>query len=184
MTELTEMPPQLPSNVYLVGVTLELAKCLKLVAPISMNADAQMVWLQAAADALDGIRADEIAAVSAELRRSVTRPSQIVPEISKLVAEKRARANRVAAPASPYAAEMAINEESQRRRAAVGAKDKKALSDIYEWERQARMDAGLHVGPYPKRLTDDELEAMPSHIRKMGIAHGFLEYRGGKLVEA
>jgi hypothetical protein len=70
---------------------LELAKMLKLVAPISMTADAQLVWLQAAIDALEGIQAHEVAAVSAELRRSVTRPSQIVPEIAKLVDQKRKR---------------------------------------------------------------------------------------------
>jgi hypothetical protein len=163
---------------------LELAKSLKLVAPITMSADAQMVWLQAAVDALDGIRAEEVHAVSAELRRSVTRPSQIVPEISKLVAEKRARANRSEAPASPYAAEMAINAESQKRRAVVSAKDKRALSDIWERERQARMDAGLHAGPYPKPLARGEIEAMPAHIRQMGFAHGFLTMRGGEIVEA
>jgi hypothetical protein len=166
------------------SLMLELAKSLKLVAPITMSADAQMVWLQAAVDALDGIHAHEVAAVSAELRRTVTRPSQIVPEIAKLVSEKRARANRSEAPPSPYAAEMAINAESQRRRTAVSARDKKALSDIYEWERQARIDAGLHVGPYPKPLNSQELRAMPAHIRKMGLAHGFLTYRDGRLVEA
>ena len=50
-----------------------------------------MVWLQAAVDALEGIRAAEVSAISAELRRTVTRPSQIVPEIARLVAEKRKR---------------------------------------------------------------------------------------------
>jgi hypothetical protein len=73
------------------ALMLELAKSLKLVAPITMSADAQMVWLQAAVDALEGIRADEVASISAELRRSVTRPSQIVPEIAKLVHAKRQR---------------------------------------------------------------------------------------------
>jgi hypothetical protein len=163
---------------------LELAKSLKLVAPITMSADAQMVWLQAAADALHDIRADEVHAISAELRRSVTRPAQIVPEIAKLVGEKRARAHRSEAPESPYAAEMAINQESQRKRGAVSAKDKKALSDIYEWERQARIDAGLHVSAYPKPLSRAEIDGMPAHIRKMGLAHGFLEYRDGQLAEA
>jgi hypothetical protein len=82
MNALTEIQPQSPSNASsgaMSALMLELAKSLKLVAPISMSADAQLVWLQAAVDALDGIHAHEVAAVSAELRRSVTRPSQIVP---------------------------------------------------------------------------------------------------------
>jgi hypothetical protein len=69
----------------------ELAKCLKLVAASSMNAEQQTVWLHAAVEALEGIRASEVAAVSAEVRRSVTRPAQIVHEIAKLVAERRSR---------------------------------------------------------------------------------------------
>jgi len=68
---------------------------LKLVAPISMSPEAQAVWMMAAADALEDIRVEEVAAVSAEVRRSVTRASQIVPEIARLVSEKRARASRI-----------------------------------------------------------------------------------------
>jgi hypothetical protein len=59
-----------------------------------MNAEAQTVWLHAAVDALSGIRAEEVAHVSAEVRRSVTRHNQIVPEISKLVAERRSKSQR------------------------------------------------------------------------------------------
>lgn len=162
---------------------LELAKCLKLVAPISMMADAQMVWLQAAVDALEGIRPDEVLAVSVELRRSVTRPSQIVPEIARLVSLKRAKASQSIGGPSPWAAERTINEESNRRRAAADG-DRKKLSDIYEWERQARIDAGLSVKPYPKPLTRAELEAMPADVRKLGLNSGFLEYRDGQLCEA
>lgn len=55
-----------------------------------MNAEQQTVWLHAAVEALEDIRADEVRHVSAEVRRSVTRPAQIVPEISKLVAARRA----------------------------------------------------------------------------------------------
>lgn len=166
------------------GLALELAKCLKLVAPVTMSPDAQMVWLQAAVDALEGIRADEVHAISAELRRSVTRHNQIVPEIAKLVAQRRARTQQNVAPVSPYAAEKAINDEAQRRRGVVSALDKKALSGIYEWERQARIDAGLHVRPYPKPLSQSELSEMPAHIRKMGFAHGFLKNEGGRVMEA
>jgi hypothetical protein len=67
---------------------------LALVAPSSMTAEQQEMWLRAAADALDGIRTDEIRHVSAEVRRMVTRHNQIVPEIAKLVAEHRASLTR------------------------------------------------------------------------------------------
>lgn len=89
---------------------LELAKSLKLVAPITMSADAQMVWLQAAVDALEGIRADEVRTISAELRRTVTRPSQIVPEIARLVDEKRRRGN------APTAERMTALQYAERCR--------------------------------------------------------------------
>jgi hypothetical protein len=62
---------------------------LSLVAPITMSADQSAVWIMAAVDALHDIRASEVAEVSAQVRRTVTRPSQIVPEVSKLIAEKR-----------------------------------------------------------------------------------------------
>lgn len=68
---------------------------LGLVAPVTMSTDQQTLWLASAMDALMDIRPDEIAAVSMEVRRSVTRPSQIVPEIARLVAEKRARQSRM-----------------------------------------------------------------------------------------
>jgi hypothetical protein len=60
-----------------------------------MGADAQTLWLAAAVDALTDIRASEVEAVSAEVRRSVTRPGQIVPEIARLVGERRARESRM-----------------------------------------------------------------------------------------
>lgn len=50
-------------------------------------------WLASAVDALDGIRASEVATVSVQVRRKITRPAQIVPEIANLVAEKRAKAS-------------------------------------------------------------------------------------------
>jgi hypothetical protein len=162
---------------------LELAKSLKLVAPISMSADAQLVWLQAAVDALDGIHASEVAAISAELRRSVTRPSQIVPEIAKLVDEKRKRSHQAAISASPFAAEMAINREGSERCAKAHG-NRQAINEAYEWERQARIAAGLHVRPLEKPLSRDELDNMPPETRKLGLSGGFLEYRDGRLVEA
>jgi hypothetical protein len=184
--ELTNPPSPKLTIAYSAQAELgaELAKMLMLVAPISMTAEQHELWLRSAVGALEGIRADEVRDVLLELQRKVTRPAQIVPEIANLVAEKRARSQRVEQPASPYAAEMAINEEARKRRAAVSAKDKRALSDIWEWERQARMDTGLHAGPYPKPLARGEIEAMPAHIRQMGFAHGFLVKRGGEIVEA
>lgn len=153
---------------------------LKLVAPATMGADAQMVWLQAAIDALEGIHAAEVNAISAELRRSVTRHNQIVPEIAKLVSEKRQRANRTTSQGQA-SREWEINQEAQKRRAkAHGRED---LNAVWEWERQARIDAGLHVEPRPKPFTQAELDNMPVHIRKMGLNSGFLEYRDGKVVE-
>lgn len=56
-----------------------------------MTADDRAAWIMAAADALQDIRAEEVAAVSAEVRRLVTRAAQIVPEISRMVAELRKR---------------------------------------------------------------------------------------------
>jgi len=149
-----------------------------------MDQTAQLGWIASAVDALEGIRADEVQAISVELRRSVTRHSQIVPEISRLVAERRSRSQHATAPQSPWSAEKAIYDEADRRRKAVSALDKKALSDICEWERQERINAGLHVRPYPKPLTRAELDAMPADIRKLGFAHGFLKREGGKVVEA
>jgi hypothetical protein len=148
-----------------------------------MSEEQQELWLRAAVDALDGIRAEEVKAVSAELKRSVSRHNQIVPEIAKLVDQKRQRANQSTKPQSPYAAEMAIRNRSDEMRAAAKG-EKRKLSDAYEWERQARIEAGLHVEPYPKPLTRHELDTMPSHIRQLGINSGFLEYRGDMLVES
>jgi hypothetical protein len=68
---------------------------LGLVAPVTMSADQQTLWLASAADALRDIRAIEVAEISAEVRRSVTRHSQIVPEIARLVAERRAKRAKV-----------------------------------------------------------------------------------------
>jgi hypothetical protein len=62
---------------------------LALVAPVTMTGDQQTMWISSAVDALDDIRANEVQAVSLEVRRAVQRPSQIVPKIAELVAERR-----------------------------------------------------------------------------------------------
>lgn len=179
MNALTEIQPPSQSSAF-SALMLELAKCLKLVAPITMSADAQMVWLQAAVDALDGINAQEVAAISAELRRSVTRPSQIVPEIAKLVHDKRQRANRPQQSTSPFFAEREISRESQARRAK--ARTQREVEEAWAWERSARADAGLFVPPIEKPLSAHEIEAMPAHIRNFGLQSGFLK-RAGAIVE-
>lgn len=56
-----------------------------------MDPEAQLSFVASAVDALEGIRADEVAAVSAEVRRKITRHMQIVPTIADLVAEHRKR---------------------------------------------------------------------------------------------
>ena len=72
---------------------------LALVAPSTMTAEQQTLWLAAAVDSLQDIRPEEIAKVSAEVRRSVQRHNQVVPKIAELVARDRAsRANRITAP--------------------------------------------------------------------------------------
>lgn len=73
------------------NLTMQLAKMLALVAPVTMTSEQQEVWLRGAVDALSDIRPEEVEAVSLEVRRSVTRQSQIVPKISDLVAERRAK---------------------------------------------------------------------------------------------
>lgn len=78
---------------------------LGLVAPVTMSTDQCAIWIASAEDALAGIWPAEVEAVSMEVRRTVTRPSQIVPEIARLVAERRAehsRHQRIAAEDEAY----------------------------------------------------------------------------------
>jgi hypothetical protein len=77
------------------ALSAELAKMLTLVAPVTMSTDQQTLWLASAVDALKEIRPGEVAEVSMEVRRSVARHSQIVPEIARLVAEKRSHRSRM-----------------------------------------------------------------------------------------
>lgn len=175
MTDLTPTHYPKPSLAYSATgeLTVELAKVLALVAPTSMTTEQQELWLRAAVDALEGIRADEVKAISAELRRSVTRHNQIVPEIARLVSVKRASAHRVAEPISPYAAERAINAEAQHRRAEARG-DRQKIEEAAQWERNARLDANLHVSPPEKPLSRDELDNMPKEMVALGLKLGFL----------
>jgi hypothetical protein len=96
MNDLTPIRPEPPYDEFRMrseaeSLSAELAKMLSLVAPVTMSSDQQALWIVSAVDALKDIRASEVAEISAEVRRSVTRPSQIVPEIAKLVAVRRER---------------------------------------------------------------------------------------------
>lgn len=181
MNDQSKPPSPALSIVYsaTAQLTVELAKMLALVAPTSMSEEQQELWLRAAVDALDGIRGSEVNAIAAELKRSVTRHNQIVPEIARLVSEKRQRASRMTvAPVSP---EWSINQEAQRRRGM--ARNTEEVEAAWKWERLARIDAGLHVAPIAPPLSRRELEIMPKHLRDLGISRGLLEYRDGQLVE-
>lgn len=109
------------------ALTLELAKILALVAPVTMSADQQTMWLASAVDTLKDIWANEVAEVSHAVRRNITRHSQIVPEISRLVGEQRAHKARMArldAEAAPQtalpAADYCSPEEAKKILAEFG----------------------------------------------------------------
>ena len=178
----TPLPPSPSRSSAVQALQLELAKCLQLVVPASMTADDRAAWIAAAADALDGIRPLEISAVSAELRRTVTRPSQIVPEIARLVAEARKRrAPPVSPAANAAAAEFRINREAGERMGR--AKNQREVEEAWRWERQQRAAAGLPVPPIAAPLSRDELDHLPADIEALGLKLGFLERRNGALYE-
>lgn len=161
---------------------LELAKCLQLVVPASMTADDRAAWIGAAADALEGIHATEVAAVSAELRRSVTRPALIVPEIARLVAESRKRRAGAAQPSFSRAAdELRIDREARDRMGR--ARTQPEIEEAWAWERRERIAAGLPVRPLAPPLTRDELDTLPADILALGLQRGFLERHGGIVCE-
>jgi hypothetical protein len=158
------------------AIRVELAKCLQLVVPASMTADDRAAWIMAASEALEGITAQEVAAVSQEIRRSVMRPSQIVPEISKRVYERRASRNRFQGEPDPLAGyERTIQAEAQRRRGM--ARNQSEVEDAWLWERNARKEVGLHVPPLAPKFSQREIDEMPTHIRSMGLKYGFLAQR-------
>jgi hypothetical protein len=164
------------------GLAAEVAKCLKLVAPANMGAEQQTVWLHAAVDALQDIHQSEVAAVSAELRRSITRPAQIVPEIARLVSEKRQRANRSSEPTNPLAGvERQVDEEARERRQAARGRDQ--VEAAWRGERSARQDAGLRVEPVAKPFTPYELANMAPAMRSLGLKYGHLIERADGTIE-
>lgn len=64
---------------------------LGLVAPITMTADQQTLWLASAIETLGNTSAAELREVSVQVRQTVKRPSEILPEVSRLVRELRER---------------------------------------------------------------------------------------------
>jgi len=135
MNELATRPePQSSGYSATADLTIELAKMLSLVAPSSMTAEQQEIWLRAALDSLDGIRASEVRDVSLEVRRSVTRHNQIVPEISRLVAEKRARRASINEAAPPANALPAFRKRDvmDRRGEAMTDEDTAELNERLE----------------------------------------------------
>jgi hypothetical protein len=177
-------PPQPPtlSVAYSDGseMALLLGRILTLVAPASMTAEQQEVWLIAALDALQGIRADEVRAIILELQRTVQRPNQIVPEIARLVSEKRARTSLSSR--QPASQLFEIEREAETRRKV--AKGQREIEEAWQWERSAKISAGLHVPPLEPPLSRDELANMTPQMRELGLSSGMLEYRDGMLVEA
>lgn len=145
-----------------------------------MNPQDRLQWVQDAVSALDGIRPEEVASVMMEVQRSVTRHNQIVPKICDLVHAKRAKSSLSTTP-SPYAAELRITNEAQKRRAA--AKTQADIEDAWAWERNARIDAKLAVAPIQKPLGQSEIERMPAHVVKFGLQSGFLKRDGSSIVE-
>lgn len=107
------------------AMAVELAKILKLVAPVSMDGTAQIAWIASAIDALEGIQVSEVAAVSAEVRRKVTRISQIIPMVTDLIAERRKR------PANPGGSRTALEW-------AEGAKERGLMRHYEAWMEEAR----------------------------------------------
>jgi hypothetical protein len=131
-------------------------------------------------DALEGIRSDEVHAISAEIRRKITRPAQIVPEIANLVASRRAQSCRPVV-SEKSAAEVRITAEARDMRAkAMTAVE---IEAAHRWERQARLAAGLPVSPVAAPLTQRELDAMGPDVARTGLSSGFLRRENGRLVE-
>jgi hypothetical protein len=158
MTDLTPIQPPKLSIAYsaTAELTVELAKVLALVAPISMTTEQQELWL-------------------ARCRRRAGRDSR------QRGPRNLCRASAIGHSSAPLSREWEINREAALRRAK--ARGREELNTIWEWERQARIDAGLHVDPRPEPLTRDELDHLRPDIRKLGLNSGFLEYRGGRLCE-
>lgn len=186
---MNDLTPSLPahsatsrrSSPEIEALSIEVAKCLQLVVPASMTQDDRKAWILAAVDALEDIRPLEISAISAELRRSVTRPSQIVPEIARLVSARRYARVQHQRPPSPHATELKLDAEYRERIAKAETPQQREQAWIDH--RNARANAGLHVPPIQKPLSREELDRLRPDIRRFGISAGFLEYRDGMLCE-
>jgi hypothetical protein len=95
MTDLTiQRQSQSSASQERSALTVELAKMLGLVAPVTMSADQQTLWLASAVETLGNISAAELREVSVQVRQTAKWPSEIVPEVSRLVRELRERESR------------------------------------------------------------------------------------------
>lgn len=160
------------------------ARILHVVAPSSMSAGDRSSWVINACEALADMRAKEIEMIMLEVQRSITRPNQIIPEIARLVGQRRERKRML--DSSPvistgYVDETRIMDESKQRR--FRARSHADVESAWQWERDERKAVGLDVAPIAPPLTRAELDAMPKHIRDVGLAAGHLLWRDGVLVE-
>lgn len=160
MNDLT-IRQQLPSSASREHSALatELAKMLGLVAPITMSADQQTLWLASAVEALGDAAAAEVAAVSVDVRCTVTRPSQIVPEVARLIGELRDReAERQSSeyrrnlPAGPPIHKHVMD----RDRSQFTASDWQELNEHLE-----RMGSAVRYRPDGSKCTANELQRNP-----------------------
>jgi hypothetical protein len=158
-----------------------LGEMLAPVAPMSMNTDAQDIFIMAVVKSLDqvGIRADEVAAVQAQVMCKITRHQQILHEISEAVSRKRATPTYAGRRSNPG---WRIDQEEQRRRGE--ARTPAEVEEAGVWARRARIDAGISVPPKQPPFTRQELDRMSPDITSLGIKYGYLEWVGGMLVEA
>lgn len=147
-----------------------------------MTADVQLAWIASAVDALEDIRVDEVQAISAELRRTVTRPAQIVPEIARLVAQKRARATTPVGDADPRN-KIAWRIDREERERIYKARNSDEVAEAQDWARTERIAAGIAVRPLAPPLTRKELDSLPKDIESLGLNSGFLVRRDGVLYE-
>ena len=157
-----------------------LAEAIYILMPTSSEVT-QHGLLKAMIPALDrhSIRADEVEAVIGTIIADGVRPSQLTTEVMKRVQAKRAIKYIPASRASSIA--WQIDQESQRRRG--DARTKEEVEDAFHWERNRRIENGLHVEPLQPPLTRKELDEMQPEARSLGLKYGFLKRVDGRLEE-
>jgi hypothetical protein len=191
-------------------MVFQIGKILALVAPVSMASAERETLIRAIIDALEGIRADEVAAVSLEVRRKIVRHNQIVPEIANLVSAKRAHNRRLSdfdwyrdstpltkAPVMDRRGEPMTEAETaelnEQLAAAEATARYRADGSRYRVDKEGRFVVELPrffvrirekdnlAGVAP--LTRKELDALPTNLVKLGLKKGYLRRVEGQLVE-